>query len=340
MVRTLLTFVTICGLGAFRVNAQAAPSIRLVQTIGLPGVTGHFDHFGVDQKHGRLFATLQAQGTVQVFEARSGKKLGDITGIGKPHAVLYRADIDRLYITDGNHDWGKVHIVDGKTFQVLKTINLAPGAEQFGYDSSDKFLYIANGGHDAGATFGFVSVVDTTSGEKLADIKVETPNLEGVAVENSGSRVFVNDRLHSQVVVIDRKQRAVIGNWPISDAKLNVAMALDEAGHRLFVGCRSGKIVVFNITDGTETASLAIGEGVDDLTFDPSSKRIFAATGAGAGSLHVFQQVDPDHYQAVGEMASAPGGKNGIYVPGVHRYFVGVPQHDTADTSILVFDVH
>ena len=159
-------------------------------------------------------------------------------------------------------------------------------------------------------------------------------------MENTGSRVFVNDRLHSKMVVIDRKPQAVIGNWPIYDAKLNVAMALDEAGHRLFVGCRSGKIVVFNTVDGTQTTALAIGEGVDDLTFDASSKRVLAATGAGAGSLHVFQQLDPDHYQAVGEMASAPGGKNGIYVPRVHRYFVGVPQHDTADTSILVFDVH
>jgi DNA-binding beta-propeller fold protein YncE len=80
---------------------------------------------------------------------------------------------DRLYITDGNHDHGKVHVVDGTSFQVLKTVDLAPGAEQFGYDPGSGQLFVANGGHDANSPFGFVSVVDTRTAEKLTDIRVD-----------------------------------------------------------------------------------------------------------------------------------------------------------------------
>jgi DNA-binding beta-propeller fold protein YncE len=335
MVRaTLAVLISLVGL-----SAQPADSIHLVETIPLPGAKGHFDHFGFDAKHGRLFATLQAQGVVEVFNAKSGKLIGTITGVGKPHAVLYRSDQDRLYITDGNHDHGRVHVVDGRSFQVLKTVDLAPGAEQFGYESSTHFMYVANGGHDAASPFGFVSVIDTDHGDKVADIRVDTPNLEGVAVENAGDRVFVNDRLHSQVVVIDQKQRNVIGQWQISTAKLNVALALDETNHRLFVGCRSGQIVVFNTESGMEQATLPIAEGVDDLFFDKSSKRIFASTGSGTGSLEVYQQRDPDHYDSFGKVMSASEGKNGLYIPQLHRYFVGVPDHDATPDSLLVYDV-
>lgn len=332
----VLTCATLFGIC---LRAQPASSVHLVQTIPLTGLKGHFDHFGFDPKHGRLFATLQQEGKVEVLEAKSGKIIGTITGIGKPHAVLYRADVDRLYITDGDHNHGKVHLVDGHSFQVLKSVDLAPGAEQFGYDSASHEMFVANGGHDAASAFGFVSVIDTDKGEKLADIRVETPNLEGVAVEQSGNRVFVNDRLHSQVAVIDRKQRSVTGQWQITSAKLNVSLALDEANHRLFVGCRSGQIVAFDTDTGKEQASLPIAEGVDDLFFDPESKRIFAPTGSGGGALAVFQQRDRDGYEPVAKVASAAEGKNGLYVPQVLRYFVGVPDHDSAPPSILVYDV-
>jgi DNA-binding beta-propeller fold protein YncE len=339
MVRTRFAVLALATLFGICLHAQPASSVHLIQTIPLSGMKGHFDHFGFDPKHGRLFATLQAEGAVEVLDGKSGKRIGTITGLGKPHAVLYRADLDRLYITDGSHDHGIVHVVDGRSFQVLKSVDLAPGAEQFGYDSTNHVMYVSNGGHDAASPFGFVSVIDTDKGAKLADIRVETPNLEGVAVEQPGNRVFVNDRLHSQVVVIDREMRTVTGQWQITSAKVNVALALDEANHRLFVGCRSGQIVVFNTDTGKEQATLPIAEGVDDLYFDHVSKRIFAPTGSGGGSLEVYQQRDPNHYDSVAKVASAAEGKNGLYVPQTHRYFVGVPDHDATPISILVYDV-
>jgi DNA-binding beta-propeller fold protein YncE len=334
MVRTLFAVAVFAG----ALLAQAPRPIRLVQTIPMTGMKGHFDHFGFDARNNRLFATLQNEGRVDVFDARTGEKVGVITGVGKPHAVLYRADVNRLYITDGNHDHGKLHIVDGTTLKVLKSVDLAPGAEQFGYDATNQRLYVANGGHDAASAFGFVSVIDTEKGEKLRDVRVETPNVEGVAAESSGSRSFVNDRLHSLVAVIDG-DKGVVATWPIATGKMNVAMALDETGHRLFVGCRSGLIAVFDTETGKELTDLTIGEGVDDLFFDATSKRVFASTGAGAGSLAVFQQNGADHYAPVGEIATGPGGKNGIYVPQLHRYFVGVPSYDKAEASILVYEI-
>ena len=81
----------------FSAECQAADSTEPIQTIQLPKVTSHFDHFGVDPDGGRLFATLQTENLVHVYQLQSGDELGTISGIGKPHAVLFRKDLDRLF---------------------------------------------------------------------------------------------------------------------------------------------------------------------------------------------------------------------------------------------------
>jgi hypothetical protein len=52
----------------------------------------------------------------------------------------------------------------------------------------------------------------------------------------------VNDAALNKVVVLDRGSRSIVASWPVTMGKRNVTMAIDEAGHRLFVGSRSGAI--------------------------------------------------------------------------------------------------
>src|ERR1700739_2844880 len=84
-------------------RCQVTAPIKLVQTFELPPeVTGSFDHFGIDLKGGRLFATPEGYHAVVVFDLKTGKLVHKIDGIGKPHAVLYREDVNRIYVTDGD----------------------------------------------------------------------------------------------------------------------------------------------------------------------------------------------------------------------------------------------
>jgi len=39
---------------------------------------------------------------VVVFDLKTGKLVHKIDGISKPHAVLYREDLNRIYVTDGD----------------------------------------------------------------------------------------------------------------------------------------------------------------------------------------------------------------------------------------------
>jgi DNA-binding beta-propeller fold protein YncE len=330
----LLLMTVLIALGTQARSQENAP-LKLVRTILLPAdVKGHFDHFEVDVKGNRLFATPEAYKAVLVFDLKSGKLIHTIRGIEKSHAVLYRGDLDRIYATDG--DAGDLKIFDGKTYGLLSSVKLLEDADSIGYDPKTKYLYIDNGGGDVHQTYSMLSIVDTTAGKKLADIKIEGETLEAMALEKSSSKMYVNNRDKSQIEVVDRDKREVVASWPITKCKGPVAMGFDESNHRLFVACRTGEVVVLNTETGKEVTSLTITKGVDDMTYDSASKRIYVAAD---GNVDVYQQTDPDNYKLLAKVPTGPLGRTARLVPDLHRYFVAVPQHESKNAEILVFQV-
>ena len=341
------------------VFAQELPPLKLVQTIELtdirsgepdvsaeqlaknlkttrmPGVQNHFDHLTADLKNSRLFVVPEDHKTIEVYDINSGKFIHSIAGIGVGHSVVYREDIDRIFVTDGSK--GSLHIFDGATYRSLKTIKLLTDADATGYDPASHYLYIANGGLDAGLNYGLLSVVDTTTGKRVGDIKIDSNRLESMLLEKSGPRLFLNATEKNAIAVIDRDKQAVVATWPAAGCQVNASVAIDEARHRLFVACRDGNLAVLDSDSGKTLQTLPISTGVDDMVYDPASQRIYVA--CGEGFVNVYHQVDADHYQSLGKIATGPLGKTGLLVPTMKKYFVAVPPHGTTPAEVLVFAV-
>lgn len=336
MQKSFAMLVTALAISAITLTAQGPAPLKLVDTYKMPeAVKGHFDHFGVDLKGSRLFSAAEGYKAVLVFDLHTGKLIHTMGGLGIPHAILYRADAGRIYVTDGGE--GALKVFDGETYSPIKSVKLLVDADSIAYDPATNFLYVVNGGGDAHQTYSTISVVDTNSLRKVADIKVDGDTLEAMALEATNSRMYVNNRAKNQIEVIDRVKRAVIASWPVMLSKMNVAMALDPSSHRLFVGCRSGVIVVMDTETGKELEALPIEKGVDDLVFDPVSKRIYAACGSGSGSVDVYQEEGPDHYRSLGRVPSSPGGRNALLVPQLNRYFVAAPGHESTPAEVMVY---
>ena len=181
---------------------------------------------------------------------------------------------------------------------------LAKDADSIGYDAATQRLYIVNGGKDAGQPYSMVSVVDTTAGKKLAEIRIDGETLEAMALDAFRPRLYQQPGPQS-VAVVDRWKNTVVASWPVKLASDNVAMALDETHQRLFVGCRSGQAAVFDTNTGKELQALPITKGVDDMTYDVASKRLYAI---GGGMVDVLQEVDADHFRALGNGGSRRSG--------------------------------
>lgn len=317
-----------------QVNNLSKPPLHLLQTISLPGtVRGNFDHFGVDVGRNRLFATPEDSKSVLVIDLESGKLIREINGIVRPHAIWYRQDLDRLYVTDGGD--GSVKVYDGETYHELARIALLKDADSIGYDISRKYLYVDNGGGDAGQRYSVLSAIDTGTNAKLADIRIDGDTIEAMALDNYRPRIYVNDKTTNQVVVVDRLNNTIIERWAITQGQQNVAMALDEQRQRLFVGCRSGQIVVLDSNTGKELQVLSIHKGIDDLIYDPVNRLVYASTD---GLVDTFTQSDLDHYVSLGSVPTGAYGRTSRLVPELNRLFVAVPLASSTSAHILVFE--
>lgn len=321
--------------------AQSAPPLQLVARYAMPaGTSGRFDHLGVDLKGNRLFLAAESMHEVMIMDLHTGKYLGDIPNIQIPHAIFVRHDLNRIFVTDGGSGTvGGVRVYDGTTLHQIAFIPLERDTDSIAYDPATKYLYVVNGGGDANETFSMYSVIDTTTDRKLTDIKVDGDTLEASVVDPTSDRIYLNDPAKNQVVVINRNARKIEAVWPVHMATKNVAMALDAKTHRLFVACRSGKIVVIDTATGRELQTLDINQGVDDLIFDPATRRIYASCGAGQGSTSVYEELDADHYKLLGNVTTAPRGKNEVLVPQLNRYFLIVPPQGNAGGAVYAYSV-
>ena len=55
-----------------------------------------------------------------------------------------------------------------------------------------------------------LSVIDTNTDKKLADIKIDGDTLEAMALDAYRPRLYVNDKAKNTVVVIDRETNAIV----------------------------------------------------------------------------------------------------------------------------------
>lgn len=318
-------------------DAQKTPPLELIHRFKLPGsIKGHFDHFAVDPQNNRLFATAVEDKAVVVFDFVKGEVVHRVTPVDVPRAVLYRADLNKIYVSDGG---GALRVFDATDFHLLNTIELLVDADPITYDPASKQLFVVNGGDAAHHSYSDITIIDTTEVTKGKDIKIEGEELEGMAVESSGARLFVNNRAKNQIEVIDRSKAALIATWPVTLSKGNTVMALDESSHRMFVACRGGQLIVFDLNTGKELQSFPIAGGVDDISFDPASKRIYVACGDGAGSIYVYHESGPDSYELLGKIASAPGAATARLVPELKKYIVLAPAQKDASAEVLVFKI-
>ena len=316
-------------------TAGTAP-LRLIRTVPMPGVQGDFDHFIVDLPHNRLFVTTEDHATLEVFDLHTGAHVGSIGGFGSPHSGIFLPGSNRLLVTDS--DAGAVRVLDATSHKMLKRIPAVPQADAMAYDPREHLMYVTGGGDDAHLDYSLIGVIDTRREVKVGVVRIPSTNIESVTLSPGGQLLYVNIRDHHQIGVVDRRTLKLVKTWTLQTIRQNTPLILDERDQRLFVGGRGpGVFAALDARDGHEIASLPAPEGVDDLSWNPQSGRIYFP--CMDGHLAVFRQVDADHYEALGTVPTGYRGKTGVLVPQLDRYFVAVSTHGGTPARLFVFEV-
>jgi DNA-binding beta-propeller fold protein YncE len=322
---------------SFADSATGEAPLRLIRTITLPAIDGDFDHFGVDLKGNRLFLAAEEHHTIELFDLQSGTPLRSIKGFDTPHSMLLLPDHDRIYVIDGG-DGGAARILNTTTYEVENSIKLTEDADAISYDGARHLLYVTNGGKEAHNDFSLVTAIDTDKGERVGEFRFPSANLEGITLEKNGPLMYVNARDKNQIAVFDRAAGKVKAMWPLKLIQHNTPLILDEADHRLLVaGRKPGRFGVMDSDSGKELLALPAGDDVDDMAYDPASKRIYLA--CGEGFIDVFHQTDADHYEELGRVKTLPGAKTGVLVPQLHRYYAISARKGKTPATLFIFQV-
>jgi DNA-binding beta-propeller fold protein YncE len=294
---------------------QPSPSYRVTHTYALGG-DGSWDYVVPDPPHHRLF--IARQDRVMVVDEDSGKLLGEVTGIQGAHGTAVAESSGRGFATSGNDQ--SVVMFDLKTYKALGRIPAAEDADAILYDAPSNRVFTLNG--DAHSS----TVIDPKAGKAIATVALGGKPEYGVSAGDG--KVYANLTDTSEVVEIDAKTATVARRWSTALCKQPVSMAIDNAHHRLFSGCRSGVMAISDYQSGKVVATVHIGNGVDGAGYDPATGDAFASNAD--GTLTVIHQDSPDAYRVIQTLETPQGSRNMGLDPTNHRLFVAAAKFGEA----------
>jgi DNA-binding beta-propeller fold protein YncE len=316
---------------------QEPQVLSLHSQIPLTNVKGRIDHLSVDMKGQRLFVAAVANHTLEVIDLQSGKQVHTITNLAEPQGVFYEASNNRLYVACALD--GTTKIYDGTTFHLLGTVKFPDDADNIRYDARSKSTIVGYAGakalrnrEEGTGGLGFID----SGGKKTGEVVIDA-HPESFQLEKTGTRLFVNVPDKEEIEVVDAVSRKVVARCPVTSAKDNFPMALDEAHHRLFVGTRTPpRLLVFDTESGKEIASAEIAGSSDDLFYDSAKGSVYVLTSQGA--IDVFQQRDANHYDHIGRINTPAHTQTGLYVPEWGKLFAAVPNQGEQSAEIQVYE--
>ncbi len=306
---------------------QAQEPLTLVHTIELPRVDGRIDHLAFDPATGRLFVAALGNNTVEVLDTKQGTHIRSLTGFHEPQGISIATAAKVVVVANGAGDG--VQMFSADDYRPGAMVRLGDDADNVRYDAAASRIYV---GYGSGA----LASIDPVATKVLGEVKLEG-HPESFQLERSGTRAFVNVPTAGQIAVVDRASLNVVATWPLSTAKSNFPMALDEPNHRLFVGCRRpAKVLVFDTTSGKEVTSFDIVGDTDDLFYDPSRRRLYVT--GGEGYADVVQDEDGSRFARIGRVTTAPGARTSLFVADQGRLYVAVPHRGNQKAAVRVFE--
>ncbi|HWZ55438.1 MAG TPA: YncE family protein [Verrucomicrobiae bacterium] len=347
--------LTLCGVFVSKVRAQEqsneyvnrqAPMVhmagllRLVETIPIP-TEGYMDHLTYDLKNQHLFLSAENNKKIVVVDMKAGKVIHETKVGGNPRKPFFDPASNKLWVDLGDNT---VVALNGDTFEVTTTIELtggknAPGRDpdNAAFDAAKGLYYVAVRTRSEGSKEASIEIVDTKAAKLIGSIKMEGQEPAGIVLDPAANRLYagMGDVVNGESVVkvVDTAKRAIVAEWSTAGGPQPHVAGLDAAHHRLFMGSRlggghnvdPGKLVIINTDTGKVVETLDATGGGDEIFYDAPSKRVYFS--GSTGTLAVFHEDDPDHFQLLGKVPTGAIAKSGIWIPELKRYYAAVPKH-------------
>src|SRR6266403_842049 len=242
-------------------------------------------------------------GAAQGFKAAKFRIGGD----GATDYLTAEPGTRRVFVSRGTH----VMVLDGTTGKVLGDIPDTPRTHGIALAPKSGRGFITNGGDSTVTMFDLktlavIKKIPVATGDLDGTAQLEDNSPEGAASDGKG-KIFVNNEGTSTMQVLDVKTMKVLASWPLAPCEGPTGLSYDRATNRIFVGCGKMSVVVSPVT-GKIVATIANGDGVDALGWDPVEKLIYIPAGRDS-NVTVVHEDTPDKYSVVATVATMRGAK-------------------------------
>ena len=292
-------------------TASAAASLRTVRDIPLQGNTSRFDYQSFDPQAHRLYIAHLGDGTVTVYDTRSGAVVGEIRDVPGVHGVIAVPELGRVYATATGKN--QVAVIDPNSLSVVATAEGGDYPDGLVYDPEVGKVYVSDerGGTD--------TVIDTRTNQPVATIQLGG-DVGNTQYDPGSHRILVAVGAKDQLAAIDPSKDQVVGWMDLPGCQGPHGLAIDADQRRAFVACqKNAKLVALDLQTTQVVFTGDIGKDPDVLALDPGLHRVYVA--AESGPLTVFADEDG----TVRELASGDAGPQAHSVavdPETHHIYV------------------
>jgi DNA-binding beta-propeller fold protein YncE len=281
---------------------------------------GGTDYLTAEPGTGRVFVSRATH--VMVIDGATGRIIGDIPDTPRTHGIALAPKSSHGFITNGGDS--TVTMFDLRTLAVIRKIPVAVGGlDGIMYEDFSDRIILTNHSRPIGTAV----ALDAKTGEIVGTAQLEDNGPEGAASDGKG-KIFVNNEGTSTMQVIDVTTMQVLASWPLAPCEGPTGIAYDRATNRIFSGCGKTSVVVDPAT-GKVVATIANGDGVDALGWDPVEKLIYIPAGRDS-NVTVVHQDAPDAYTVVATVTTMRGAKTIAVDPVKHVAYLFQPEYGPA----------
>jgi len=306
----------VVAVAAVAVSATAATQKFKVEKFNIGG-EGGTDYLTAEPGTGRVFVSRSTH--VMVIDATTGKVIGDIPDTPRTHGIALVGKSNHGFITNGGDS--TVTMFDLKTLAIIRKIPVrAGGLDGIMFDEADNLVILTNHSRPVGT----LVAIDPQTGDITGTAELEDTSPEGAVADGHG-RIFVNLEEKSTVQVIDVKTMKAVASWPVAPCEGPTGIAYDAKTDRIFCGC--GKTsAVLDATTGKVVTTIANGDGVDALGWDPAERLIYIPAGRDS-NVTIAHADAADKYTVVGTVTTMAGAKTIAVDPVKHAAYLFQPRY-------------
>ncbi len=299
-------------LSSMFIYAQSSVSqYKISNRFALEG-DGSWDYLTMDDSTHLLYISHGTQ--VQVLDVKTGKTVATIPDTKGVHGIALVKDLNKGFISNGKDT--SVTVIDLKTSKTLPKIKFTGNnPDAILYDAFSRRIFTFNGRSNN------ATVIDPDTDKVIGTIALA--GKPEFAVSDGMGKVYVNIEDVSKICLINPKTMTVEQTWPIAPGEEPSGLALDNETHRLFSVTDKLMVIVDALT-GKVITTLPIGDRVDGVAFDPSTKCAYSSNGD--GTMTVVKEVDANTFKVMENVNTQKGARTITIDKSTHKIYLSTAE--------------